>query len=334
MTPLWAAAASPVRPTTYSDAMAQPPYGSPQYQVAPECFRHPGRQTYIACQRCGRPICPECMVSAAVGFQCPECVAEGMRTTRQNEGPYGGRRSANPNLTSIALIGINVGIWLMLFLSGGSGSPWFRRLALTPAGACLATDQLGSYFPNLERASCTTQIGGTWAPGVADGAWWQLLTSAFTHVEVWHIGFNMLALWFLGPQLERAIGRARFLALYLLSALAGSVVVLWLASPTTSTLGASGAVFGLMGALLVIALKVRANVSTLLAWLAMNVVYTFTGSGISWQGHLGGLLGGMAVAAIIAYAPRQDRARNQLIALTSFGVGLLVLAAVRVATLA
>ncbi|MGB7962299.1 MAG: rhomboid family intramembrane serine protease [Propionicimonas sp.] len=314
--------------------MAQPPYGSPQYQVAPQCFRHPGRQTYIACQRCGRPICPECMISAAVGFQCPECVAEGVRTTRQNQGPYGGLRSANPMLTSISLIGINVGVWMMLFLTGGSNSPWFRRLALTPVGACLVTDQPGSYYPNLGHAACSRAVGGTWAPGVADGAYWQLITSAFTHLEVWHIGFNMLALWFLGPQLEQAIGRARFLALYLLSALAGSVVVLWLASPTTSTLGASGAVFGLMGALLVIALKVRANVQTLLAWLAMNIVFTFTGSGISWQGHLGGLLGGMAVAAIIVGAPRENRARVQLIGLVGFGVALLVLAALRVLMLA
>ena len=313
--------------------MAQPPYGSPQYQVAPQCYRHPGRVTYIACQRCGRPICPECMISAAVGFQCPDCVAEGARTTRQNQGPYGGLRSANPSLTSISLIAINVGVWVMLFLTGGSNSPLFRWLALTPVGACLVTGQPGSYYPNLGRAACGSGIGGTWAPGVADGAYWQLITSAFTHIEVWHIGFNMLALWYLGPQLEQAIGRARFLALYLLSGLAGSVVVLWLASPTTSTLGASGAVFGLMGALLVIALKVRANVQTLLAWLAMNVVFTFTGSGISWQGHLGGLLGGMAVAAIVVHAPRENRARVQLIGLTGFGVALLVLVAARVVLL-
>ena len=149
-------------------------------------------------------------------------------------------------------------------------------------------------------------------PGVADGAYWQLLTSAFTHVEVWHIGFNMLALWVLGPQLELAIGRSRFLALYLLSALAGSALVYWLADPAGSTLGASGAVFGLMGALLVLAVKVRGDVRGILTWVGINAVITFLFPNISWQGHLGGFLGGVLIAALLVYAPRQRRTAWQV----------------------
>ena len=190
----------------------------------------------------------------------------------------------------------------------------------------------------LSRLPCTfgdalraLEADGSWQPGVAEGAYWQLLTSAFTHVEILHIGMNMLALWFLGPSLERALGRARFLAVYLVSALAGSVVVLWLADASTMTLGASGAVFGLIGALLVLAYKVHGDVRSVLIWLGINVVYTFIGPGsISWQGHLGGLLGGVAAAVIVVYAPRQGRTRLQWLGLTGLAVLLLVLAVVRV----
>ena len=130
-----------------------------------------------------------------------------------------------------------------------------------------------------------------------------MLTSTFTHVEIWHIGFNMLALWVLGPQLELAIGRARFLALYLLSGLAGSALVYWAAPVNQSTLGASGAVFGLMAALLVVAFKVKADYQQILIWIGINAVLTFV-FGFSWQGHLGGFLGGLAIAGILVYAPR------------------------------
>jgi membrane associated rhomboid family serine protease len=183
------------------------------------------------------------------------------------------------------------------------GQPWVDRLALLPDGALFR-------LPN-----------GTLLPidGVSDGAFWQLLTSMFTHVDLLHIGFNMLALWFLGPQLEAAIGRSRFLALYFVSGLVGSAFVYWLAPIHTSTVGASGAIFGLMGALLVLAIKVRADFSPILMWLGLNVVLTVVGRGfISWQGHLGGLVGGLLVALVIAYSPRKQRPLWQ-----GLGIGLL-----------
>ncbi len=224
--------------------MTQPTSGDPAAGV-PTCYRHAGRETWIRCQRCERPICPDCMRDAAVGFQCPSCVDEGAKTTRSIQAPYGGSRSANPALTSLVLIGINVAVWLAILVTGGSSSALVDRLGLRPNGACAPGD---GYLYDITRTACDA-VGGQFLPGVADGAWWQLVTSQFTHVQLWHIAGNMLALYFLGPQLEAVLGRARFLALYLLSGLAGSVTVLWLSPEIGLTVGASGAIYGLFGAL-------------------------------------------------------------------------------------
>ncbi|SDS86355.1 Membrane associated serine protease, rhomboid family [Nocardioides scoriae] len=264
-------------------------------EAPPTCFRHQGRETYIRCQRCDRPICPDCMRSASVGFQCPECVAEGARTTRQLVTPYGGQRSGDPRLTSFVLIGINALVWLAIAATGGGSSRLLDVLALLPRSATrMGTD--GSL---------------TLIRGVSDGAYWQLLTSAFTHVSLLHIGFNMLALYFLGPTLENVLGRVRFLALYLVSALAGSAAVMLFSSPNGQTLGASGAIFGLMGALAVIALKVQGQAQQVFVWIGLNLVITFTLPGISWQGHLGGLVGGAVIGAAMVYAPRSHRSLVQ-----------------------
>lgn len=275
-------------------------------EVSPYCYRHPDRETHIRCQRCGKPICPDCMRQAAVGFQCPGCVQEGARSTRQGRTTYGGRPSSDPTLTSKVLIGINLAVWLLITATGGAGSIWVDRLALLSVGRRVL----------LPDGSLRT------LEGVADGAWWQLVTSMFTHVDLMHVAFNMLALWFLGPQLEAVVGRTRFLALYLLSGLTGSAFVYWLTPVYTPTVGASGAIFGLMGALLVVAIKMRADYSQILVWLGLNVAITVLGRGlISWQGHLGGLVGGVLIALVYVYSPRKSRPLWQ-------AVGLAVLAAV------
>jgi len=275
------------------------------------------------------------MRNAAVGFQCPSCVSQGARESRQGMAPYGGRRSADPTLTSKALIGINAAVWLLVVATGGLASRWYDVLALLPRGRCVPVGNPGSYFPQLGEGLCTASPERAWVEGVADGAWWQLATSAFAHAEIWHIGFNMLALWVLGPQLELLVGRARFLAVYLLSAFAGSVLVYWLADPSGSTLGASGSVFGLMGALLVVVHKVGGSVGGILAWLGINAVITLVGrDAISWQGHLGGLLGGILVAALVVYAPRRARTPVQVGGLAVVAVLLLALVVVRTLTLA
>jgi membrane associated rhomboid family serine protease len=294
--------------------------------ATPVCYRHPDRETWIRCQRCERPICPDCMNSAAVGFQCPSCVKEGAKTTRSGRAPYGGAPSANPAMTSIGLIMLNIAVWVTIT----ANDALVDRLAILPAGRCVAGN---GYYPNATEATCTG-LNAHWVSGVADGAYWQPITSIFSHVEVWHIAFNMMALYFLGPQLEAVLGRARFLAVYLLSGLAASTAVMWLSNAHTQTLGASGAIFGLMGALLVVGLKVRANVQQLVFWIGLNVVFTVTASSyISWQGHFGGLVGGALLAALVVYAPRQRRPVFQWTAMAVFTAACIVLIGVRVAAL-
>ncbi|MGB3354738.1 MAG: rhomboid family intramembrane serine protease [Mycobacterium sp.] len=271
-----------------------PPGTPPQ---TPTCYRHPDRPTYVRCTRCNQFICPECMHSASVGHQCPVCFGEGARSVRQVTTPFGGAppKSATPLVTYV-LIGLNV---LMFVLQMAS--------------------------PGLERAL------GLWSPAVADGEMYRLLTSAFLHFGTAHIAFNMLALYFVGPPLEMALGRLRFVGLYLLSALGGSVLV-YLLTLNALTAGASGAVFGLFGATFVVGRKLRMDVRGVAAIIVLNMVFTFvypliTSQNISWQGHLGGLVTGAVVAAAYVYAPRQQRNLVQAgatVALLVVFVGLIV----------
>ncbi len=273
---------------------------TPQPPVAYACYRHPDRGTYIRCQRCGRPICGDCMISAAVGFQCPECVRAGAKETRQDELRFGGRRGGNASVTTLVLIAINAAVWALL---------------------------------NYGRLSDTAYLNFLLVPGlVGQGFWLEPLTSAFSHQQILHLGMNMISLWFLGPPLEQALGRARFLAIYLISALTGSLAVMWLSAPATATLGASGAIFGLIGALLVVALRARGNVQNVLFWLVLNLGFTFTNSDISWQGHIGGLIGGLITTALVVYAPRQDRSLIQWAGLA--GIAVLTVAGIIVRALA
>ena len=245
------------------------------------------------------------MNSAAVGFHCPNCVKEANRGSRQGRTPYGGQRVSDPRLTTYVLIGINVAVWLLIQATGGRASTLIDQLALRPDGLCIEPGGR-RFLPGASEARCGAS-GLDWLPGVADGAWWQIVTSVFTHEQALHIAFNMLALYFLGPMLENVLGRTRFLALYLVSGIAGSAAVMLLSNANGSTVGASGAIFGLMGALAVIALKVRGQVQSVLMWIGLNLVFTFTVGGISWQGHIGGLVGGAVLGAAMAYAPRKRR---------------------------
>ena len=293
----------------------------------PTCYRHPDRESHIRCQRCDRPICPDCMRDAAVGFHCVECVKAGAKETRSGRTAYGGLRSTDNTATTIGLIAVNVGVWIATFASGGFSSRIFAFLALQPKGLC---ERSGGYY-EPDGLSCT--FGGVLLPGVSDGAYWQLVTSMFTHVEIWHIAFNVMALWVFGPQVESLVGRARFLALYFLSGLAASATVLWLGPEFGGTHGASGAVFGLLAARLVVALKARGDVTGIAAWLGFSFVGTWLLiDNVSWQGHLGGTLGGAAAAAVIAYAPvGPKRTSYQVVGLLA--VAVLVLLAIVTGTL-
>ncbi|MEZ0577562.1 rhomboid family intramembrane serine protease [Nocardioides sp. MH1] len=304
------------------------PSGSPA--GGPTCYRHPGRETYIRCQRCDKPICPDCMRDAAVGFQCPDCLKEGARSTRQARTAYGGKRSGDPRLTTFALIGLNVAVWVAILLTGASRSKLVDALALSPRGSCDSVDQPAKHYIGVHSQQVCAQVphgDGRWFPGVSDGGYWQLLTSAFTHVEALHIAFNMILLFVLGPQLELALGRLRYLALYLVSGLAGSVAVYWLSDTDSSTLGASGAIFGLIAALAVVSFKVNGNIQNVAGLLVVNIAATFFISGVSWQGHLGGFLGGLVAGAILVYAPKPRRTQLQAMGLAVL-VGVLVVATV------
>jgi membrane associated rhomboid family serine protease len=287
-------------------------------QSAPTCYRHSGIEAHVLCQRCGRNICANCMTPASVGFQCPDCVKQGARQTRQARTPYGGLRPSSGGLVTMVLIALNVVVFLLVQVSGGSNGLVLTKVALIPVGA--------RYLVNDEVM---------FVEGVADGAVWQLVTAMFTHVQLWHIGFNLLALYVLGPQLETMLGRSRFLALYLLSGLTGSAFVYWLADEFSVTVGASGAIFGLMAALLVVGLKVRGDVQSLVTLVAINIVITVLGAGfISWQGHLGGFVGGLLLAVALVYAPRKSRTAWQVAGMTLVGVLLVVAAAARTLALA
>ncbi|NJP51213.1 rhomboid family intramembrane serine protease [Streptomyces sp. SBST2-5] len=273
----------------------------------PHCYRHPDRETGVRCTRCERPICPECMVDASVGFQCPDCVRTGSGTGHAPSASMprnlaGGTIAADPHLITKILIGINLAVFIAVQIS----TPLLNDLVLI----------------------------GRWPPepflpmeGVADGEWYRLLTSVFTHEQIWHVGFNMLSLWWLGGPLEAMLGRARYLALFLISGLAGSTLAYLLGAPTTATLGASGAVFGLFGATAVLMRRLNQDMRPIIALLVINLILTFTWSNISWQAHIGGLVAGLVVGYAMVHAPREKRS------LVQYGTCALVLAAIAVLVL-
>src|SRR5262245_30947196 len=216
----------------------------------PHCYRHPDRETYISCQRCGNPICPDCMRQASVGFQCPDCVKRGAAESRQARTSFGGRVTHGSNVVTIGLIAVNVIVFFIANATGGINGDFVQKTILIPEQ--VFTQQNGQLVP---------------IDGVADGSWWQLVTSTFLHTQILHLALNMIGLWIFGSFLEQALGRWRYLALYLISGLAGSVAVYWLSPTNSSSLGASGAVFGLFGASLVILLRQHRDVTQLLLLL-------------------------------------------------------------------
>ncbi|WP_067976033.1 rhomboid family intramembrane serine protease [Nocardiopsis trehalosi] len=251
-------------------ASPPPRSGEPGAQAVPTCYRHPERETYVRCTRCDRPICPDCMREAPVGHQCVQCVAEGQKGVRRPRTVFGGRVARQPYVT-YALLG--------LIVAG------FLAQSVVPGLA-------GRYM--------------MWGVGVINGQWDRLLTGAFLHGGLMHVAFNGFALWVVGRQVEDWLGHARYLALWLLSALGGSVLSLALV-PDQASVGASGAVFGLFGAVFVIGRRLNLDTRFILGLLAVNLLITFLVPQISWTGHIGGLVTGLAVAAVYAYLPTGGR---------------------------
>ena len=242
--------------------------------VAPSCYRHPAHPAHVRCNRCERYICSDCMRDAAVGHQCVECVEAGARTVRRPG--VGGRGSGLPVVT-YALIAVN----LAAFVAETASKDVERRYVL-------------------------------WPPAVADGQVDRLVTSAFLHFGLTHLMFNMVALYFVGPPLERWLGRTRFGALYALSGLGGSVLVYLLSPLEVPTAGASGAIYGLFGAMFVVGRRLSLDVRGVAWVIVLNLVFTFvfpaiSGQQISWQAHIGGLVTGALVAAAYVYPPEARR---------------------------
>ncbi|HWH45231.1 MAG TPA: rhomboid family intramembrane serine protease [Thermoleophilaceae bacterium] len=234
------------------------------------CYRHPDRETGVACSRCERPICPDCMTTTSVGMRCPECAADRIEV-RSGAAALGG----DPSLT-YALIALNVIVFLATTLSGGSAT----------GGSFGASDLLTD--------------GAVSRHAVADGEIWRVVTAGFLHAGLFHLAFNMFALWILGGLLEPAIGRLRFALLYAVSVLGGSFGALLL-EPDALTVGASGGIFGLMAAAIIVMRSrgIDPMESGLGLWMGLNLLITFTVPGISIGGHLGGLVGGGAAALIL-----------------------------------
>ncbi|UJA20679.1 rhomboid family intramembrane serine protease [Thermoleophilia bacterium SCSIO 60948] len=244
-------------------------------ETATTCYRHPDRETRVACSNCGRPICPDCMIPTPVGMRCPECAREKTQVRRLQSGPS---RQSMPG--TYALIAICV-IAFLGEIATGSGSTLFNGY------------------------STLTFNGAMNAGLVADGEWYRIITNAFLHYGIIHLGLNMLVLYFLGAYFESSIGTARFVGLFFVAALGGSLGVA-LISPESFSAGASGGVFGLLAAGFLIARRrglemVAQQIGFL---LLLNLGFTFIGRGISIGGHLGGLALGALAAMLLLYFER------------------------------
>jgi membrane associated rhomboid family serine protease len=243
------------------------------------CYRHPGRETNVSCSNCGRPICPECMTPTPVGMRCPECAGRTTQVRRLQT-----KVSAGAAPATLALIALNVAFYVA---EVATGSP------LT-----LAFKVSGTVYRHL----------ALYGPAVADGEWWRVVTGGFLHAGLLHIAFNMFALYILGTILEPAIGTPRFLGIYAVSLLAGSLGAL-LVTPDSPTVGASGAIFGLMlGAFVIARHRGLEQVAGQIGiYILLNLFFTFGVNGISVGGHVGGLIGGGLAALLIAYGERRRR---------------------------
>jgi membrane associated rhomboid family serine protease len=265
------------------------------------CYRHPAVESHVRCTRCDRYICPDCMREASVGHQCAECVREGARSVRQPRTAFGGRITTAPVVTYV-LIALNA----LAYVAESVRPSVVDRFEMLGRG--LVGPDGGHYvwvagYPPAYHPE-----------GVVDGDWYRLLTGAFLHLPptggtfgILHVVMNMLSLWNIGRVVEVQLGRIRYVTLYLLSALGGSVLVLLIA-PDTPTLGASGAIFGLGAAYYVMARRLGVDMSQVNRFMAGLLVWLLVSAGLtSWQGHLGGLLAGGVVTLAYAYAPSDQR---------------------------
>jgi membrane associated rhomboid family serine protease len=269
----------------------------------PTCYRHPDRETGLSCSECGRPICTECMTPAPVGLRCPDHAGSRKRVNapRIVRRVPQGRTDA---LVTKTLIAVNIIVFLITL---GQGSGGFT------AG--------GRLFYNMLL----------YGPAVAHGDWWRLITAAFLHANIVHIGFNMYVLWVIGAPVEQYLGRARFIGLYFVSGLAGSAGALVL-TPLSPTVGASGAIFGILGALLIIEWQTTGRLAgNAMTWIVINLALSFAISNISIGGHVGGLIGGILVTLSFANWGRGHAAYGKIGVAGIAGTAAVAIASVAIA---
>ncbi|MCW4354773.1 rhomboid family intramembrane serine protease [Hoyosella sp. YIM 151337] len=276
----------------------------------PGCVRHPDRPTGLQCNRCHRPYCPECLREAPVGYQCVNCVAEAARTVpraRTIAGAPMPTREQRPVVT-YALIAVNILVY-----------------AITVA-------QSGNLMANY-RGSSIFEMFALFPPLVAAGEYERLVGSGFLHYGSVHLLVNMFALFIVGREVEFVLGRGRYLAVYAIALLSGSAAVMWMQVEAV-TAGASGAVFGLFGALAVILTRLRQNPTGILVIIGLNVFISVTIPAISLWGHMGGLVAGAVSAAALLYLPKVVASGKQTTAQRASRLGLIGLVVVTVAVLA
>jgi membrane associated rhomboid family serine protease len=261
------------------------------------CYRHPGRETLVSCSNCDRPICTDCMVQTAVGIKCPECAGQATGVRGATKRARAAAGEGGGLIVTKTLIAVNVAVFLLEVAQGG------------------ATD--------AARSEAFLR-GALYGPAVADGEWYRMITSGFLHVNLIHIGFNMLMLWWFGGPLEALLGRARFLVVYSLSLVAGAAGALLL-SPDVFTVGASGAVFGILGAGFILERRgIAVFGGAALGVIVLNLALSLFLSNISLGGHLGGLAGGMLAVLALMHFSRGHPAYSRIDAVTVLGlVGIL-----------
>jgi membrane associated rhomboid family serine protease len=267
------------------------------------------------------------MNDASVGHQCPECVAEGKRTQRPARTAFGGTRVGRAAYATRALIGINIAVMILSAVVGGAraiagSGGWFGLM-----GAATSVTRWG------EVLGYASYVPGGEVHGVAAGEWWRLVTAMFLHYGVLHLLLNMVLLWQLGRYLEEKLGPLRFLALYLLAGLGGNVAAYVFTPQNQPAAGASTSIFGLVMAMIVVNRRLRLDITQLIPLLVVNLLFTFSVPNVSVAGHLGGLVAGGIVAAILAYAPAARRTVVQSVGCAAFFVLLLAAALIRTQSL-
>jgi membrane associated rhomboid family serine protease len=287
----------------------QPPQPQPPQQAAlPGCWWHPNRQTGLSCSRCGRPACPDCLREAAVGAQCIDCVQTGQKQQRAQRKQYDnagltsrtivGARPAERAVVTPVLIALNVLVYLVTAVQARSPM----------------NNQLSQLFTD----------GVLFSPSIAfDGEWWRLFVSGFLHYGLIHLAVNMFSLWMLGKDLELLLGKVRFAVVYLLSLFGGSISVFVFDDPGRPTAGASGAIYGLLGAILIVILRLKLNPTQVIGVIALNLIISVSIPNISLLGHLGGFVIGAVAMAALVFAPLKKRAVWQAGVLVLVTVALL-----------